>query len=182
MKLYCYIEEDNINGQLIDGPRALPESFANVSNFHCLDDASLKSYGWLPCEKVSENKEVHVSSSFEVLDDKVIQNVVTRDKSDAEKKQDEDNRISQQWASVRSRRDALLADSDKAVVIDKWLLMEDETKILHTNYRKKLRDLPQDFESPFDVVFPELFPTAPSDLSAPVEVLSNGSTVADTNF
>lgn len=176
MKLYCYIEEDNVNGQLIDGPRALPESFANVSNFHCLDDASLKSYGWLPYEKVSENKAVRVSSSFEVLDDKVIENIVTRDKSDAEKKQDEDNNISQQWASVRSRRDVLLAESDKAVVIDKWLLMDDETKILHTNYRKKLRDIPQDFKSPSDVVFPELFP------SAPVEILSNGSTVADTNF
>jgi hypothetical protein len=176
MKLYCYIKEDNIDGQLIDGPRALPEVFENVSNFHCLDEQSIISYGWLPYEKVSENKEVFVSSSFEILNDRVIENVVTRDKTDAEKQQDEENNISQQWASVRSRRDTLLVESDKDVVIDKWLLMDEETKGLHTIYRKKLRDIPQDFENPFDVIFPELFP------SAPVEILSNGSTVADTNF
>lgn len=41
---YCQV---NPNGQ-ISGPQWLPQSFATVSNFNALDDASLATYGYYP--------------------------------------------------------------------------------------------------------------------------------------
>jgi hypothetical protein len=158
MKLYCHIQENAV----YEGPRALPETFANVSNFHCLDDKTLISYGWLPYEKVSENKEVIVSSTFEILKDKVIERVATRNKLKVEVKQEEASKLAQEWALVRAKRDALLAESDKHVVIDKWMSLSEETKALYVDYRKKLRDLPQDFSSPSEVVFPVVPSTVPA--------------------
>lgn len=156
MKLYCYIKKDNNGNQKMEGPSVLPESFANVSNFHCLDEKTLKNYGWLPYEKRTENKEIFVSSNFQILEDKVVENIVTRDRSEEEKNQEESVKISQEWSSVRKQRDELLNQSDKEVVVDKWLLMDEETKLLWTKYRKKLRDLPQEFTNPLDVIFPTL--------------------------
>lgn len=156
MKLYCYIKKDNNGNQKVEGPSVLPESFANVSNFHCLDENTLKNYGWLPYEKRTEDKEIFVSSNFQILEDKVIENIVTRDRSEEEKNHEESVKISQEWSSVRKQRDELLNQSDKEVVVDKWLLMDEETKLLWTKYRKKLRDLPQEFTNPFDVIFPTL--------------------------
>jgi hypothetical protein len=158
MKLYCHIQENAV----YEGPRALPETFANVSNFHCLDDKTLISYGWLPYEKVSENKEVVVSSTFEILNDKVIEHVSTRDKLEVEIKQEEASKLAQEWALVRLKRDALLAESDKQVVIDKWMLLSEETKALYVDYRKKLRDIPQDFATPSEVVFPIVLGNVPA--------------------
>jgi hypothetical protein len=146
---------DNGNPK-IEGPNTLPEFFANVSNFHCLDENTLKKYGWLPYEKRTENKEIFVSSNFEILGDMVIENIVTRDKNEEERSYDDSVKISQEWSSVRKKRDELLSQSDKDVVVDKWLLLDEDTKLLWTKYRKKLRDLPQEFQNPFDVVFPSL--------------------------
>ena len=42
--LYCYIE----NGQLVEGPKRLPNVWRNVSGLNLLSDASLKAKGWLP--------------------------------------------------------------------------------------------------------------------------------------
>jgi hypothetical protein len=156
MKLYCYVEDDGVNEPTIDGPRSLPENFKNVSNFSSLSEEQVIQHGWLPYEKISENKEIFVSSRYEITGDKIIQHITTRDKTEEEKQQEETDKISQQWILVRNKRDELLTESDKNVVVDKWLLMNDETKILHSNYRKKLRDIPQEFNNPFDVVFPEL--------------------------
>ena len=64
-------------------------------------------------------------------------------------KEDEDN----QWAAVRLLRDQLLRDSDWAVLPDtppaKTALTAWKT------YRQALRDLPQTYERPADVVWPE---------------------------
>lgn len=158
MKFYCHIE----NNAVIDGPRTLPESFENVSNFHCLDEKTLASYGWLPYEKVSDNKEVVVSSTFEILADKVIERVITRDKLEVEIKQEEASKLAQEWSLVRAKRDALLTDSDKKVVIDKWMALSEEVKALYVDYRKKLRDIPQDFAKPSEVVFPIVPGTVPA--------------------
>ena len=159
MKLYCHIQENAV----YEGPRALPETFANVSNFHCLDDKTLISYGWLPYEKVSENKEVVVSSTFEILNDKVIEHVSTRDKLEVEIKQEEASKLAQEWALVRLKRDTLLSESDKNVVSDKWEQMNLDDKQLWSDYRKALRDLPQTFSNPSEVVFPD----APNKVTTP---------------
>jgi hypothetical protein len=45
---YCELKEDGSLGHI--GP--LPKSRKNISGFHLLDDAKLKTYGWLPMLEV----------------------------------------------------------------------------------------------------------------------------------
>lgn len=57
------------------------------------------------------------------------------------------------WDEIRQERDALLAVSDWTQIADAPLSAEDQQQ--WADYRQDLRDLPQDFENPGDVVFPE---------------------------
>jgi hypothetical protein len=52
------------------------------------------------------------------------------------------------WADVRSERDGLLAATDWWAVSDRAMSADE------TNYRQALRDVPQNFASPADVVWP----------------------------
>lgn len=59
----------------------------------------------------------------------------------------------QEWQSVRAQRDRLLSESD-------WTRMDDapltvEQRDTWADYRQALRDVPQEFASPDDVVWPE---------------------------
>lgn len=61
------------------------------------------------------------------------------------------------WKEVRFDRDMLLAESDtesNAVFLDRWNAMSEQQKTDWTTYRQALRDIPQDFEDPFEVVWP----------------------------
>jgi len=52
------------------------------------------------------------------------------------------------WTLIRDKRDVLLAETD-------WWATSDRTMTSdQTDYRKKLRDIPQDYGSPDDVVYP----------------------------
>lgn len=57
------------------------------------------------------------------------------------------------WTSIRARRDGLLADSDWTQMVDSPLA--DGPKQEWADYRQALRDVPQDFATPDDVVWPE---------------------------
>jgi hypothetical protein len=150
MKKYCLIE----NNSVIKGPEDLPKNFANVSNFYLLDDSLVKDYGWLPYEKDSEEKTVFVSSSFEILEDKVIEHVVTRDETEEEVIQKAEQETAREWENVRRQRDQLLAESDKDIVSDKWEIKSADEKSLWSTYRQALRDIPQTIDSPFNVTWP----------------------------
>jgi hypothetical protein len=52
------------------------------------------------------------------------------------------------WASIRGERDALLKSTDWWAVSDRAMSSDE------TNYRQALRDVPQTFSSPADVVWP----------------------------
>jgi hypothetical protein len=52
------------------------------------------------------------------------------------------------WADIRSERDSLLAATDWWAVSDRAMSLDE------TNYRQALRDLPQTFANPEDVVWP----------------------------
>jgi len=52
------------------------------------------------------------------------------------------------WNKIRWERDRLIAETDWWALSDKTLTPE------QTAYRKALRDVPQDFDSPSDVVWP----------------------------
>jgi hypothetical protein len=52
------------------------------------------------------------------------------------------------WADIRSKRDGLLAATDWWAVSDRAMSADE------TNYRQALRNVPQNFASPADVVWP----------------------------
>lgn len=58
------------------------------------------------------------------------------------------------WYSVRLQRDRLLSESDTYVLPDRWAAMTPEKQQEWTTYRQALRDLPQTYSDPNDVVWP----------------------------
>jgi hypothetical protein len=150
MKKYCYIKDGNI----ILAAQDLPINFENVSNFHVLDDESLKNYGWLPYERISEDKPIFVSSSYEILEDKVIEHYITRDPTEDETIIGLENEKQNKWNEVRIKRNELLSESDVYVVSDRWEEMDTENKQKWSLYRKQLRDIPQTFNDPESVEYP----------------------------
>jgi hypothetical protein len=152
MKKYCLIE----NGKIKIEPTLLPKNWINVSNFHALDDETLKIYGWLPVETISENKEIFSSSSLEIFDDKVVETIITRDKTEEEIFLERQKQENIQWQIIREKRNNLLKESDILVLIDKWESYTEEQKQKIKTYRQELRDLPSNIEDPFVVTFPIL--------------------------
>ena len=59
----------------------------------------------------------------------------------------------QRWKIIRNERDKLLKESDYLILADAPV---DETqKQEWTTYRQALRDIPQDYDSPDEVVYPD---------------------------
>lgn len=57
------------------------------------------------------------------------------------------------WIGVRGKRNLLLAQSDWTQLQDAPLT--EEQKLLWSEYRQQLRDIPQTFENAEDVIYPE---------------------------
>ena len=64
------------------------------------------------------------------------------------------------WEQIRAKRDVLLKDSDWSAFPDANPKPSKEAWI---TYRQALRDLPQSFETPEEVIWPEVLGTSPSD-------------------
>jgi hypothetical protein len=152
MQKYCYIENNEIT--LIN--QDLPVNWKNVSNFYLLPDSMLKTYGWLPLTVENENKPVFVSSSYIIEENVVREVIVTRDKTVEEIEEEAAKELEMQWYQIRNQRDELLKQSDLLVLIDKWENLTEERKEEIRVYRQALRDIPQGFERPEDVVWPNL--------------------------
>jgi len=56
------------------------------------------------------------------------------------------------WLPIREKRDARLAQCDWTQLLDAALTLEQ--RAAWSEYRQALRDLPQAFENPEDVIFP----------------------------
>ena len=57
------------------------------------------------------------------------------------------------WINVRKERDKLLKESDYIMISD--ITITTEKKEEWTTYRQALRDIPQDYDSPDEVVYPD---------------------------
>lgn len=152
MQKYCYIE----NGEVVRANQDLPKVWENVSNFYLLPDSMLKTYGWLPLVIENENKPVFVSSSYIIEENVVREVIVTRDKTVEEIEEEAAKELEMQWHQVRSQRDEMLKQSDLLVLIDKWETLSPEKKEEIRNYRQALRDIPQTFQDPSEVIWPNL--------------------------
>jgi hypothetical protein len=62
--------------------------------------------------------------------------------------------INNKWIEVRKQRGLLLSESDKYVLLDLWENYSEQMKNDVKNYRKKLRDVPQDNNDPFNIIWP----------------------------
>ena len=152
MQKYCYIE----NGEVVRANQELPNVWKNVSNFYLLPESMLKTYGWLPLVIENENKPVFVSSSYIIEENVVREVIVTRDKTLEEIEEDAAKELEMQWHQVKSNRDELLKNSDILVLIDRWEPLSTARKEEIINYRQALRDIPQTFQDPTQVVWPNL--------------------------
>lgn len=152
MQKYCYIE----NGEITLINQDLPNVWKNVSNFYLLPDEIVKTYGWLPLVVENENKSVFVSSSYVIEENLVREVIVTRDKTQEEIEEEAVRELEMGWNQVRSQRDEMLQQSDLLVLIDKWETLSEERKNEIRIYRQALRDIPQTFETPESVVWPNL--------------------------
>jgi hypothetical protein len=161
MKLYCLVETKiNENGEeykhIAEGPIELPLNTSSISNLRALDEESLKNLGWLPYIKQTEDKPVYVSSSYRFTSSEVIEEIITRDKTEAELIEEKTKRDYYEWQTIRQRRNDLLAESDKLVTSDRWEKLSVEEKDKLSQYRQQLRDLPDQNSDPILVVFPAL--------------------------
>lgn len=156
---YVYVQ----NGQVVDGPRLLPISWENISNFNALDNPTLKTYGWYPHRFVEatlgENDKI-TGSYFVVGEDEVVEYQTIAQKNDWEIQE----LINQKWINIRSQRNIYLLESDWTQMTDSPLseLKKEEWK----QYRQSLRDITS-FDNPDRVVWPE----KPTSVDPPVNIV-----------
>ena len=150
MSLYCYIKDN----QVVIGPRILPENWENVSNFYLLPNDITKTYGWVPYIKVSDDNPIIVSVNREVFEDRVVDTFITRDKTQEEIEEENNEILQNKWNDVRRQRNELLSKSDRYALIDVWNSLSEVKQQEWSTYRQQLRDLPQNYNDPDAVVFP----------------------------
>ena len=64
--------------------------------------------------------------------------------------------LEQEWNQIRKTRNSLLEKSDIYVLSDRWESMTNEKKQEWSDYRQNLRDIPENFEDPLEVVWPTI--------------------------
>jgi len=151
MKKFAYIE----NGK-VEEVGDLPRNFKNVSNFSALENnlERLKIFNWLPVETIKENKPIVVSTEYVIEEDLVKEIITTRNLTEEEIEENTKREIEQKWNDIRRERNSLLSQSDVHILIDKWEDMTEGKKTEWKAYRQSLRDVPQNFENPDEVVWP----------------------------
>jgi hypothetical protein len=155
MKKFAYIENNEV--KQIGG---LPTNWNNISNFYLLNPENetemsiIKQNGWLPVETVSDNKEIQEKVEYVIEENFVKEIITTRDKTQGEIDKEKASQLEAEWHSVRFKRNNLLKDSDTEIVSDKWENMEASVKSKWSIYRQELRNIPQKFSSPDDVIWP----------------------------
>ena len=113
MAKYFHVE----GGGIVQGPRALPRSFKNISGFHHLDGdlATLKGHGWLPEELVGyepfdQTTQVREGPVFEVMATKVKSVYTIRDKTKDELTDDVRQHRAIEYAPLGDQLDMMYHD------------------------------------------------------------------------
>lgn len=144
---YCLV----VNNQIIEGPCTLPQNSSNVSNFNILSNEELKTYGWLPYRviDVKQENQVLVQSVIDIFANEVVETKIYRDMILSEIEERSQNLIKNKWDRIRQKRNRLLKESD-------WSQLNDSPvdKLLWSNYRQELRDVPQNYSDPDTVIWP----------------------------
>jgi hypothetical protein len=140
------------NGQVKGYPRRLPQSWANIGNFHLLDDTTLRSYGWYPVRFVPAIKNentVVTGQQFVIESTEVVQYEQVRQKTQQELMDE----LQQKWEYARVKRNELLSESDWTQIADSPL--SNEKTIEWAQYRQSLREIPQVYTDPDSISWPD---------------------------
>jgi len=78
MNFYAKVLDDGI----VQGPQELPRSTSHISGFNLLDDATLKTHGWLPVQGFSYNNKFQNISAPDIQADKVVYTAVDKNIAD----------------------------------------------------------------------------------------------------
>lgn len=145
MGLYYIIE----NNTIVDGPKLLPAQLQLTS------PEELVKLGWYPViqtmpDTFKERFEVLNEPTLEIGDGVVYATYTKRDKTEEEMVAT----IRTEWEPIRKERNQLLADTDYITMADRWSTLSDEEKQAWSTYRQALRDIPQTFDLPWNVMFP----------------------------
>lgn len=138
------------NGKIIDGPKILPVSWNNISNFNVLNQETLKLYGWYPYRVVSTDLydgEVLVDSIISFEENEVIEYQQKRKKTDGEIAVEKVNL----WQRIISRREIELKETDWTQLPD--VPFSEERRQKWAEYRQALRDITQ-YTDPDHVIWP----------------------------
>lgn len=132
---YCKLQNNKLQA-----PGALPNDFKGdgktILGFNRLPDDKLAAYGFYPYQEPEYDPETQYLSGFELQDGAAV--AVVSSFSDAVL-----------WAKIRAKRDELLTASDWTQVADAPVDSE-----AWTAYRQQLRDLPETYATPQEVVWP----------------------------
>ena len=142
---YCLVE----NNAIVDGPRALPSSWRNVSGLNWLSNDELRPLGWLPVRIDEGIVDEKFSGSVFVINPNEVVEVKLWVKYTAEEKAEID---AQKAAAVRRERNAKLTECDWTQLNDTPL--DNPTKVEWTTYRQALRDITAQVGFPHNVVWP----------------------------
>lgn len=58
------------------------------------------------------------------------------------------------WKTIREERDNLLAQSDRFMLVDLFNSLPQEKQVAWTNYRNDLRNIPEAYSNPSEVIWP----------------------------
>lgn len=122
MSQYCLIE----NGVVIDGPRALPQSWGQTSGFDRMSDPELKALGWLPYININNTApEEFTGDTVRVI----TEDSVTDTTSGRSPTTDEFTQIKAQiWEAIKITRDTKKSN-DGYQVGDKRYHSDDSSRI-----------------------------------------------------
>jgi len=142
---YCLVE----NNAIVDGPRALPNSWRNISGLNWLSNNELRALGWLPVRIDEGAVNEKFSGSMFVINPNEVVEVKLWVKYTAEEKAEIDK---QKATQVRSQRSVKLAECDWTQLNDTPL--DNPAKVEWTTYRQALRDITAQAGFPHNVVWP----------------------------
>jgi len=159
--MYAHILDNTI----VEVMETLPANWKNTSNFNCLSDAEVADLSWAGYPDrflvVVQTPQPQYDSSTQRLESdyhfdgesvSVVWTIKSLDPVELQTQQE--NSALRKWEDIRVERDSLLAACDWTQLRDCRLLEEKVEE--WATYRQALRDLPQSYSTPDEVVFPHL--------------------------
>lgn len=142
------------NGNIIEGPRSLPENWENVSRLDLLSDETLLELGWYPV--ITDTIPIHSVSTQYLVTRYVVEETHIQETFDVVDFTQEELAESAQsaWVQLRNERDQFLAESDWTELPSVRANRSAEWAAEWDTYRQALRDI-TDNTSIDKVVWPE---------------------------